>query len=515
MAMEQLNHSTREYDLDHRNPSSQDEVMAIYECRICKKTFYNSIALQNHTRLHHDDADVSNSETEQKINDPRNDQILEKYPDFKFISLNETFVVDNNLSKRTFNEDTSYIIAKTEGDDIAISAKRSRQDGVLSRTQMETPKAPVDLRGPFTCTLPSSYSPDLQCHQIFFNCCEYSLHYREKHTKRRKAALRCQVCEKRLDRDISANTLPSQFNMTNNISFPCRLCGQVFFERTRYEEHNRLIHAKLKPHQCSICSKRFTQLGGLQQHMRMHTGIRPFVCSFCTKAFTQKAGLDQHLRTHTKVKPFKCVICSKCFSQSVHLRQHMRTHTNIQPFECPVCGRRFKQSSHLNFHMRSHVGVTNGLMVEQYDQAVEHQGPIDFLNLTNDQPGQDAETVFHMRFPVDETNTLAAQEFPRAVEQQDPIDFLNLSNVQRVQDGEKTYQMHSNVDETNRLIVEEFTQGVEQQDPIDFLNFANVEPVQDGETIYYAAELESLPASYQNPMALDPQVMFFDDHITK
>ncbi|CAG4942386.1 unnamed protein product [Colias eurytheme] len=526
MAREQLNHSTREYDLDHvsnqRNPSGQDEVTAIYECRICKKTFYNSKALQNHTRLQHDDADVSDSETEQKINDPRNDQILEKYPDFKFISRNklidETCVVENNLSKRTFNEDTSYIIVKLEADDIGISAaKRSRLDGVLRRTQMKTPKAPVDLRGPFTCTLPSSYRPDMQCHQIFFNCCEYSLHYREKHTKRRKAALRCQVCEKRLDRDISTNwqCVPTQFNMTNNITFPCRLCGQVFLERTRYEEHNRLIHAKVKPHQCSICAKRFTQQGGLQQHMRMHTGIRPFVCSFCSKAFTQKAGLDQHLRTHTKVKPFKCVICSKCFSQSVHLRQHMRTHTNIQPFECPVCGRRFKQSSHLNFHMRSHVGVTNGLIVEQYDQAVENKDPIDFLNLTNLQPGQDAETVFDMRFPVGETNTLAAQQFPRAVEHQDPIDFLNLSKVQGVQDGENTYQMRSHVGETNRLIVEQFTQAVEQQDPIDFLNFANVEPVQDGETIYYTAELESLPASYQNPMALDPQVMFFDDHITK
>lgn len=179
----------------------------------------------------------------------------------------------------------------------------------------------------------------------------------------------------------------------NPLPFFCR-CGMRFSSSSEYDEHNRLVHAKHKPHQCSICSKRFTQQGGLQQHMRMHTGIRPFVCSFCPKAFTQKAGLDQHLRTHTKVKPFKCVICSKCFSQSVHLRQHMRTHTNIQPFECVVCGKRFKQSSHLNFHMRSHVGDADTLVMERYAQMVQQQDQ-KFFNLANLQPVQDGETMYY------------------------------------------------------------------------------------------------------------------------
>lgn len=252
------------------------------------------------------------------------------------------------------------------------------------------------FRGPFTCTLPSTLRPSVQCRQIFFNCCEYSLHYREEHTKRRKAALRCQVCEKRLDRDFyPTTTLTEQLNTQNTSSFSCRICGFTFLDSTDFDEHNRIVHAKMKPHQCSLCSKRFTQLGGLQQHMRMHTGIRPFVCKFCSKAFTQKAGLDQHLRTHTKVKPFKCIICCKCFSQSVHLRQHMRTHTNIQPFGCPICNRRFKQSSHLNFHMRSHVGEASALIMEQYAQAMQQQGQMDFLNFSKVQPVQDGETIYY------------------------------------------------------------------------------------------------------------------------
>lgn len=245
-------------------------------------------------------------------------------------------------------------------------------------------------RGPFTCTFPSTLLPELQCRQIFFNCCDYSIHYREEHTKRRKAALRCQVCEKRLNKEVYPGKA-IVVQPTNRMTYTCRPCGATFMSSSGYIEHNRLYHYKIKPHQCSICAKRFTQQGGLQQHMRMHTGIRPFVCTFCPKAFTQKAGLDQHLRTHTKVKPFKCVICSKCFSQSVHLRQHMRTHTNIQPFECTVCGRRFKQSSHLNFHMRSHIG-DGTLSMDSYARVVQQGNQLELLNL---QPVQDGETLYY------------------------------------------------------------------------------------------------------------------------
>ncbi|XP_072930305.1 uncharacterized protein [Epargyreus clarus] len=326
--------------------------------------------------------------------------MLDSLCGFKFIprSTDDSCIIEKDgLITRTFAEDTSYVFVKVEGDGLdGNAARKARLDGIARKAQVRPQKPPVDLRGPFTCTLPSTLRPDVQCRQIFFNCCEYSMHYREEHTKRRKAALRCQVCEKRLDRDMyPAPTMASQFNVPHRLTFSCQTCGHTFLSSAEFDEHNRIVHAKMKPHQCSLCNKRFTQQGGLQQHMRMHTGIRPFACTYCPKAFTQKAGLDQHLRTHTKVKPFKCVICSKCFSQSVHLRQHMRTHTNIQPFQCPVCGRRFKQSSHLNFHMRSHMGEMGSLMPEQYPQSTDHQNQLDFFNLANVQPVQDGETLYY------------------------------------------------------------------------------------------------------------------------
>ncbi|XP_026730540.1 zinc finger protein Xfin-like isoform X1 [Trichoplusia ni] len=371
---------------------------ANYTCRLCMKTFYNRKALQNHRNLQHDD-EATGSDEEQRPKPVLQTDQNNGLCGFKFIPLqnnNDDQVTGRDgLITRTFTKDCTYLIIKIEGDDIESDAvKRSRLDGVGKRPQSK-PKPPIDLRGPFTCTFPSTLRPDLQCRRIFFNCCDYSVHYREEHTKRRKAALRCQVCEKRLDRDFyPTDSIAAQLHAANQFTFSCRICSQTFLDSTEYDEHNRIVHAKTKPHECSICAKRFTQQGGLQQHMRMHTGVRPFVCTFCPKAFTQKAGLDQHLRIHTKEKPFKCVICSKCFSQSVHLRQHMRTHTNIQPFECSVCGRKFKQSSHLNFHMRSHLGDSS-MVVENYAQGDRHDNQLEFLKIANLQPVQDGETIYY------------------------------------------------------------------------------------------------------------------------
>ncbi|KAI5632277.1 zinc-finger double domain-containing protein [Phthorimaea operculella] len=238
------------------------------------------------------------------------------------------------------NQDVSYIIVKADPTTPAsTSRKRKLPEQKTEPKQREKEVQPIT--GPFECLQPSNLVADGTCHQIFFSCCEYSAHFRDEHTRRRKG-LRCQVCEKPLSGGDDSSP------------FPCEVCGAGFFSNKDLSNHMATEHVKLKPFECSVCHKRFTQQGGVQQHMRMHTGDRPFSCTFCPKAFTQKSGLDQHLRTHTKVKPYRCVICSKTFCQSVHLRQHMRTHTQVSPFQCGICQKRFKQSSHLNYHLKNH-----------------------------------------------------------------------------------------------------------------------------------------------------------------
>ncbi|CAH0703767.1 unnamed protein product [Spodoptera exigua] len=194
-----------------------------FSCRFCMKTFYNKIALQNHYKTQHDDEVINSDLEEQQLPARHNDQNINGLCGFKFIPLkknnDEHTVERDGFILRTFSEDTTYLIIKIERNDLCKGVmKRTRLEGEVKRTQMK-PKPPIDVRGPFTCTFTSSQRPDLQCRQIFFNCCDYSVHYREEHTKRRKAALRCQpvqdddalYCASDLTGAPTANQIPFSY----------------------------------------------------------------------------------------------------------------------------------------------------------------------------------------------------------------------------------------------------------------------------------------------------------------
>ncbi|KAM3955256.1 uncharacterized protein ACR2FA_010861 [Aphomia sociella] len=324
-----------------------DDEDMIY-CRLCCKGFASEIALRNHARMEHMESFATGdpkvwmqtppTSPKRKANQDSVDQ--QNQIKVKTEELLSSMEPGNLMTLAS--EDVSYIIIKSEDLPKLKSKKAEVKTVKMQRMSVKKEKEPPQpITGPFECLQPSTLVADGTCHQIFFSCCAYSAHFRDEHTRRRKGH-RCQVCEKPL-----AST-------EDSMPYPCEVCGCGFQTSKELADHTSTAHVKLKPFECAICHKRFTQQGGVHQHMRMHTGDRPFPCTFCPKAFTQKSGLDQHLRIHTKVKPYRCVICSKSFCQSVHLKQHMRTHTNVSPFQCGICQKRFKQSSHLNYHLKNH-----------------------------------------------------------------------------------------------------------------------------------------------------------------
>ncbi|XP_023945565.1 zinc finger protein 224 [Bicyclus anynana] len=319
---------------------SEDTVL----CKICSKAFVSEIAVRNHARMEHitefmngDDLFVKPFKgNKRKMTEDQQQEIQAKTS-----KMMQSMKPEDITSLAS--EDTSYIIIK-DGTSHPFTVKRVKKEKPKEKPlekKVRKEKEVKPISGPFECLQPSNNNSEVQCHQMFLSCCEYSAHFRDEHTRRRKGN-RCQVCEK----PISGNESMSPYS--------CQICCMGFENNRELNEHTQTAHEKLKPFQCSVCQKRFTQQGGLLQHTRMHTGDRPFACTFCPKAFTQKSGLDQHLRIHTKVKPYRCVICGKSFCQSVHLQQHMRTHTNVAPFQCGICQKRFKQSSHLNYHLKYH-----------------------------------------------------------------------------------------------------------------------------------------------------------------
>ncbi|KAK8718427.1 hypothetical protein OTU49_014755 [Cherax quadricarinatus] len=110
------------------------------------------------------------------------------------------------------------------------------------------------------------------------------------------------------------------------------LCNKAFMCKQNLKRHLQ-IHTGEKSYQCQKCGKRFMRHDNLKTHIESHEYERmqpPFVCPWdlCKKEFTVNASLSRHLRSHTGVRPYQCVVCHKHFMWPDHLNRHMKTHTD-------------------------------------------------------------------------------------------------------------------------------------------------------------------------------------------
>ncbi|KAJ6639102.1 Zinc finger protein [Pseudolycoriella hygida] len=154
----------------------------------------------------------------------------------------------------------------------------------------------------------------------------------------------------------NAKTKPSKANSRDPEAnkFHCDTCGAAFKKYADLNEHKK-THGN-KRYQCPTCSRWFSKKYHMKNHQTIHLNQKLFACSLCTKKYTNQGNLDRHIRVfHHNEKQYQCNVCQKCFSQSSILRAHLHVHNEERNYECNVCHQRYKTVDYLNSHKKRHL----------------------------------------------------------------------------------------------------------------------------------------------------------------
>uniref|UniRef100_A0A1A8QHU0 PR domain containing 10 n=1 Tax=Nothobranchius rachovii TaxID=451742 RepID=A0A1A8QHU0_9TELE len=160
--------------------------------------------------------------------------------------------------------------------------------------------------------------------------------------------------------------------------FKCSLCGKVFRDKDRLDQHLRVHGRDAYAFSCHICSKSFTGDSALEDHLVEHTENCSYACLLCPETFERLELLKGHVEMHSVDGCYTCPSCKKTFSDFIQVKKHIRCFHSEKIFQCPNCEKAFCRPDKLRLHMLRHsdrkdfLCSTCGKQFKRKDKLREH-----------------------------------------------------------------------------------------------------------------------------------------------
>ena len=203
-------------------------------------------------------------------------------------------------------------------------------------------------------------------------------HVRMKHKVAGGDTILCVHCGKSF-RDNHSRKL-HELTHTETFQFFCNECGKGFYQKCMLVYHTERVHSENgeKPFQCSDCGKAFKNKQYLYTHIynnhsenvkakrqvkreekrksKTYTeeeiAKKPHECSICMKRFSKEDYFKVHMKIHSGESKFACEVCNKTFTDPYYLKTHVKTvHSDARPYICSICQRSFKYKRVLQTHV--------------------------------------------------------------------------------------------------------------------------------------------------------------------
>lgn len=267
------------------------------------------------------------------------------------------FLFKNDLNEFVYTcsrcDDEFRIGLDLEHHIIGHDVKEENENEALDHCELPIELAPIEVLPPPTPPLPPIQPPfdpsgDCKSEVIAVDCStkdemgiylpfdtpKLEINIEEKETHDEDEAETANA----MDDDFPSNDFQADSSSSSDDFFPPPKSKKKPQKKTNKTNKSNK-ESKKKTYHCEICSRVFTSLARIKQHMiaghvkkkkPVKRPLSPTLCTLCGKYIRD---MKPHLKVfHSTERPFKCDYCDATFKQKVHRDTHVRQHTGEKPY---------------------------------------------------------------------------------------------------------------------------------------------------------------------------------------